>query len=459
MAAGRGGAGRRRRPARRRRGVRARRGDQRRAPRRAGRASASARCSCTRGPRVGVLSTGDELVEAGRAARPRARSATRTGRRCSRSWPRTAGRPSTSASSATTRPPSPTAITDGRRDLRRRAHERRRVDGRHRPREGGARPHRRHALDADRHPAGQALRLRRGRRRARRCSGCPGNPVSSMVSFELLARPALRRMAGHAEPAARPRCRPSPPRPFRRRPDGKVHFVRVRRRAGRRRRAAGALGGRPGLAPPHRHGPGPGPAARSPTATASPRATPSASSSSPTSDPAPVAWRDRCPPRSTPEVPRPLVDSFGRVHRDLRISVTDRCNFRCTYCMPEEGMTWLPAVGGAHLRGARAGRPAARRAARHPIDPPHRRRAHRAGPPPGARRASWPPCRSTSPSPPTAPPCASVAAGAGRGRAAAGQRVARLAAARALRRAHPTRPARRRARRHRRRPRGRPHAR
>ena len=37
-----------------------------------------------------------------------------------------------------------------------------------------------------------------------------------------------------------------------------------------------------------------------------------------------------------------LVDSFGRVHRDLRISVTDRCNFRCTYCMPAEGMPWLP---------------------------------------------------------------------------------------------------------------------
>jgi cyclic pyranopterin phosphate synthase len=37
-----------------------------------------------------------------------------------------------------------------------------------------------------------------------------------------------------------------------------------------------------------------------------------------------------------------LVDSFGRVARDLRISVTDRCNFRCTYCMPEEGMRWLP---------------------------------------------------------------------------------------------------------------------
>ncbi|MGK2928226.1 MAG: GTP 3',8-cyclase MoaA [Acidimicrobiales bacterium] len=36
-----------------------------------------------------------------------------------------------------------------------------------------------------------------------------------------------------------------------------------------------------------------------------------------------------------------LIDTHGRVHRDLRISVTDRCNFRCTYCMPEEGMDWL----------------------------------------------------------------------------------------------------------------------
>ncbi len=38
---------------------------------------------------------------------------------------------------------------------------------------------------------------------------------------------------------------------------------------------------------------------------------------------------------------RPLIDTFGRRHRDLRISITDRCNFRCTYCMPEEGMQWL----------------------------------------------------------------------------------------------------------------------
>lgn len=42
----------------------------------------------------------------------------------------------------------------------------------------------------------------------------------------------------------------------------------------------------------------------------------------------------------------PLVDTFGRVHTDLRISLTDRCNLRCTYCMPAEGLDWLP---GQHL--------------------------------------------------------------------------------------------------------------
>src|SRR5437868_757080 len=38
---------------------------------------------------------------------------------------------------------------------------------------------------------------------------------------------------------------------------------------------------------------------------------------------------------------RRLVDEYGRRIGDLRISVTDRCNFRCVYCMPEEGMQWL----------------------------------------------------------------------------------------------------------------------
>ena len=37
-----------------------------------------------------------------------------------------------------------------------------------------------------------------------------------------------------------------------------------------------------------------------------------------------------------------LIDTQGRVVRDLRVSVTDRCNLRCVYCMPAEGMPWLP---------------------------------------------------------------------------------------------------------------------
>jgi cyclic pyranopterin phosphate synthase len=42
------------------------------------------------------------------------------------------------------------------------------------------------------------------------------------------------------------------------------------------------------------------------------------------------------------QLPGPLVDTFGRTARDLRISITDRCNFRCVYCMPEEGIQFLP---------------------------------------------------------------------------------------------------------------------
>jgi cyclic pyranopterin phosphate synthase len=38
-----------------------------------------------------------------------------------------------------------------------------------------------------------------------------------------------------------------------------------------------------------------------------------------------------------------LLDTFGRVATDLRVSLTDRCNLRCTYCMPPEGLEWLPS--------------------------------------------------------------------------------------------------------------------
>src|SRR5436309_6899757 len=41
------------------------------------------------------------------------------------------------------------------------------------------------------------------------------------------------------------------------------------------------------------------------------------------------------------DAPHRLIDSFGRVHNNLRVSVTDRCNIRCVYCMPES-VTFLP---------------------------------------------------------------------------------------------------------------------
>nr|WP_225445646.1 GTP 3',8-cyclase MoaA [Paenibacillus arenosi] len=41
-------------------------------------------------------------------------------------------------------------------------------------------------------------------------------------------------------------------------------------------------------------------------------------------------------------IPSTLTDNYNRIHNYMRISITDRCNLRCTYCMPEEGMTFLP---------------------------------------------------------------------------------------------------------------------
>jgi cyclic pyranopterin phosphate synthase len=40
----------------------------------------------------------------------------------------------------------------------------------------------------------------------------------------------------------------------------------------------------------------------------------------------------------------PLLDRYGRVATDLRVSLTDRCNLRCNYCMPVEGLPWLPSA-------------------------------------------------------------------------------------------------------------------
>ncbi len=45
---------------------------------------------------------------------------------------------------------------------------------------------------------------------------------------------------------------------------------------------------------------------------------------------------------TTPQVRSLLRDTYGRIARDLRVSLTDRCNLRCTYCMPADGLPWLP---------------------------------------------------------------------------------------------------------------------
>ena len=53
---------------------------------------------------------------------------------------------------------------------------------------------------------------------------------------------------------------------------------------------------------------------------------------------------------------QPLIDQHGRIATDLRVSLTDRCNLRCTYCMPPEGLDWMPTdeqltdeIGRAHV--------------------------------------------------------------------------------------------------------------
>ncbi|MBT2514641.1 GTP 3',8-cyclase MoaA [Arthrobacter sp. ISL-30] len=48
------------------------------------------------------------------------------------------------------------------------------------------------------------------------------------------------------------------------------------------------------------------------------------------------------PPRRPSGLPSGLLDRFGRQATDMRLSVTDKCNLRCTYCMPAEGLKWLP---------------------------------------------------------------------------------------------------------------------
>ncbi len=82
--------------------------------------------------------------------------------------------------------------------------------------------------------------------------GLPGNPVSSLVSFEMFARPALRRMMGHQR-LARPSVVAVADDDLRRRPDGKIHLLRVVAELRRRRPGARGTGRRPGEPPARGH--------------------------------------------------------------------------------------------------------------------------------------------------------------------------------------------------------------
>src|SRR5690606_24223644 len=56
-----------------------------------------------------------------------------------------------------------------------------------------------------------------------------------------------------------------------------------------------------------------------------------------------LGWEATVPrPDTSREVTPVLSDAYGRIATDLRVSLTDRCNLRCTYCMPPEGLDWLP---------------------------------------------------------------------------------------------------------------------
>jgi cyclic pyranopterin phosphate synthase len=59
----------------------------------------------------------------------------------------------------------------------------------------------------------------------------------------------------------------------------------------------------------------------------------------------PRALTSHMNPIRVEERPHVLIDTYGRVATDLRVSLTDRCNLRCTYCMPEEGLRWLAKPG------------------------------------------------------------------------------------------------------------------
>ena len=171
---GRVGARRRRRRARRHRAVRSRAPSSRRRWPACWPASTPGGCACYRKPRVAVLSTGDELINDGSALRPgQIRESNKT-----MLLPLVAEAGCEAVDLGVVRDDEAALealLARRRASLRRDRHQRRRQHGRVRRGEGGAVADRRHALDADRHQARQAVRVRAARRpgtAARRCSAC-----------------------------------------------------------------------------------------------------------------------------------------------------------------------------------------------------------------------------------------------------------------------------------------------
>ena len=155
-----------------------------------------------------------------------------------------------------------------------------------------------------------------------------------------------------------------------------------------------------------------------------------------------------------------LLDTFGRVATDLRVSLTDRCNLRCAYCMPAEGLDWMPDAPAAHRRRAGPADHRRGRAARRRRGPVHRRRAA-AAPRPGRIVAATAALRTDAGGPrdradhqrPGPGPARHPARGGGPG---PGQRLAGHPGPGPVRADHPSRPPRRRAGRAARRRPGRP---
>ena len=304
--------------------------------------------------RVGVLSTGDELVEGGGPLRPGPDPRVEPADAPRPSSPRPAPTPSTSASSATTRPRSPRrssaaaatcdalvtsgGVSMGDFDVVKVVLDR---VGRMRWMQVAIKPAKPFAFGLlGPEPGGTPV------------FGLPGNPVSSLVSFELFARPALRQMMGHADAGAtrgggrrRRRLAPPPRRqgPLHRgstarfEPDGRFHVRSTGAQGSHQLAATAAANGLAVL--PDGDGVEPGGDVRVLLLGPLP------SDAHAPGDPRrrEVVFGRGGPYAAThARGPHDLVDPFGRTIRDLRISITDRCNFRCTYCMPAEGMQWLP---------------------------------------------------------------------------------------------------------------------